>query len=369
MYGGIVWLQNNYMDSKWLNGAREGANERVRTRDFNKELTKKQHYQWIMYPKLSFSHCVKYGDTIFLKNNYVKPRWLSGYRGGERGTLTRDLFSTSENPKKYEWIVKSAPGEGDLELQNIKQDIAHGKCVKNHSVIFLQNKYRSYAWLTGTRNSKNENVRTWNYYGNDHDNGMQKTYGWIVTKNTPEQTGSRTHGVKCGTLDTVGSWQQDLFTNADQFEYTFQVAVMEGSETASSETITESWEKTVTSSVSAGLSFKAGSAGASKKVSSTLAGSVEKQVSSAFMKTRTETTTMRYTFEKGGSIWQFVVDVNDICKQNVAVRTGSIVRTEFGQEPCCLPGDFKHPNNPHGPCREGPCTCSADVCKGEGTKS
>merc|ERR1739844_215673 len=67
--------------------------------------------------------CVKHDERIYLQNNFMDSRWLNGSRGkGNEGVLTRDhLRSTYEREtvaRVYQWTVKKDSGDGRAK-QNI----------------------------------------------------------------------------------------------------------------------------------------------------------------------------------------------------------------------------------------------------------
>lgn len=81
-YGDKINLKNNFVDARWLSGARSSANNDVKTMDPNSgnEQDSIGTYQWTVLRGASTigSGCVEYGGTVYLKNNYVEDRWLTG---------------------------------------------------------------------------------------------------------------------------------------------------------------------------------------------------------------------------------------------------------------------------------------------------
>jgi len=126
-YGDYVYLQVMNVNSRWLSGARNSGNEGVITRNLlgnDHELgPSEKTYQWLIQSMpdgndVKSGTCLKYGDKIFLKNEFITNRWLTGGRtGGNEVVETRNLLVNDYERYglSYQWIVRKLRGDGGRE--------------------------------------------------------------------------------------------------------------------------------------------------------------------------------------------------------------------------------------------------------------
>jgi len=117
-YGDRVFLQISNQDNKWLRGGLGGHTFGVLTHDMRGQLNSIE-FQWIIRKRCGDGvgcngdrtraekedgQCLKYNDVVYLQNNSLDNRWLTGGRGdGNKKVLTGD---TSEgNFWAYQWKV------------------------------------------------------------------------------------------------------------------------------------------------------------------------------------------------------------------------------------------------------------------------
>jgi len=199
-YGDKVFLQNDWMDNRWLSGSRSGGNEGVVTRDHLRSTYERvsvaNTYKWIVrstpgdgdrdYVDPKAGSCLAYGDTIYLQNNWMDDRWLSGSRSsGNEGVITRDhLRSYYEEvtvADTYAWIVRSCQGSGYRNYQCSRK----GECVEDGDLLFLQNEWIDHRWLNGSRSSGNEGVKTRDKLASFYERStVAPVYNWII-RTTP----------------------------------------------------------------------------------------------------------------------------------------------------------------------------------------
>jgi len=190
-----VFLQNNWMDNSWLSGSR-GSGDGVVTGnhlDGGSEQTKnKATYQWQVRSDAGdgsrgsadskAAKCVQYGDVVFLQNNWMDNRWLSGSRSSEgNGVATRNHLDggNEENDVKttYQWQVRSNAGDGSHGPRG-SADPKATQCVQYGDIVFLQNRWMDNRWLSGSRGS-GDGVGTWNHLdGGYEENNVKTTYQW-----------------------------------------------------------------------------------------------------------------------------------------------------------------------------------------------
>ena len=203
-YGDEIVFQNAKRSDRWLSGARANGNGGVITRDrfgsSYEEVTAARTYKWtirstsgngqVTFEDPKAGACLKYGDIIYLQNNFMNNRWLTGSRdNGNENVKTLDhLRSNYEQntvARTYEWIVRSNLGSGAL-TQKKNKDSAFGQCVQERDQIFLQNNFQKRRWLSGARGNDSEGVITRNRRKNKKEKKrkFRKTYKWTVRKAT-----------------------------------------------------------------------------------------------------------------------------------------------------------------------------------------
>ena len=83
--------------------------------------------------------CIKYGDVIYLSNNYNPDYWLTGSRGTNNlGVGTRDYWASEEEQAAtttYQWMILTEEGNGSTT--DGSNGTGYGSCVYNNAVIYL----------------------------------------------------------------------------------------------------------------------------------------------------------------------------------------------------------------------------------------
>lgn len=195
MYDDVIYLQNGGMDHRWLSGCRSSGNIEVITRNakMNQYESKSsiKTYQWKIKSCLDHtcgdsdpksSSFMKYGDIIYLESKCGLKSWLSGSRtAGNKVVRTYDYFNNTDNFYKsakasahYQCIVRSYPAMENGFLPYTNDDSAHGLCVKNSGLLFLQNAGIDSRWLTGARRAGNEDVETRDYFSTENSSYESK---------------------------------------------------------------------------------------------------------------------------------------------------------------------------------------------------
>ena len=133
-YGDIIYLQVKHLDYRWLTGSRGSGNAHVLTRNhlgstYESSAHITRTYQWIVRSNAgtgprsftgnadpAYGHCVQDLEKLFLQNNFMDERWLSGGRGVEnKNVITRNMFRNTyetNNALTYTWTVRKTPGDG-----------------------------------------------------------------------------------------------------------------------------------------------------------------------------------------------------------------------------------------------------------------
>jgi len=150
-------------------------------------------------------------------------------------------------------------------------------------------------------------------------------------------------GLGCSwVLSTFGNWRRITYSNGPS-ELTFKYGMSRDYE----QTDSKEWGASVTASVEAG--FEAGPVSASVSVSGTVSQNQGQTFSSTFG--MSEESSVTYKFNRGGSIFQWVFDINDECGSNTANNNAFVITPGDFAPPCCLPGFAAEPDLQHGPCR------------------
>lgn len=191
-YGDEVFLlQNDYMDSRWLTGGRKSGNTRVSTRVVDERNSKVNTFIWTVRSNYQITdpkrgQCLKYGDTIYLQVNSRDDRWLTGARDkGNEAVRTRNVLDELKVVNTYQCVVRSNTGTGMLDRAG--SDPGHGGCSSDLSRVFLQNKGHDFRWLSGSRNSGNNEVGTFNCLKNKDEKGTNVATNLSFAKITPVQ--------------------------------------------------------------------------------------------------------------------------------------------------------------------------------------
>lgn len=370
-YGDQVYVQDFFMDSRWLRGSGGEKNEVVVTRSQLKDDYERQHlelYQWKLQSTQGANaqslndpkngNCIKYGD-VFYFHQPSSNMWMSGGRSdGNEGVVTRhywdDSYEQSLNAY-YQWKVLSKAGTGTRGV-----DPATGTCIEDLSLVFFENMGMDGRWLSGARGSGNELVITRNMFGSDYEyDTVLSTYQWIVRKD--EGTGSTGGALRCAAVPdaSIGRWVPVKYSNGDQ-----TVTYQEGTTRTQTEgiTTTSSWQTSIQESITAGFSFAGMNAGTSLTVSSQYSHSQQQSVSNAVSQTETQTFSTSFG---PGQVWQFQYQTKDICYSDAwdIMTTDLVLTPNRDNEPCCLPGYARDNDNQHGPCLDNsPCLCGDAIC-------
>ena len=159
----------------------------------------------------------------------------------------------------------------------------------------------------------------------------------------------------CTVTSASGEWKVHSSTNAASSK----ISYTEGTTRKSADKADDSWSSEVSRSVSYGFNFLGAYAGV--EVTGSKASESSNTVSSSIQKSVTETHTV--TFDRGGTIWQFEYDIEDLCGGANIKTTDFVLTSGRARPPCCLPGYALEYENAHGPCVEdSPCVCEASVC-------
>lgn len=391
-YGEKLHFQVMSRDNRWLSGGRSGRGE-VITRDKlqdDYELSDNVRitYEWIVHSNPNTivneeeeeeerdGHCVRYGDKIYLKVNTNSPAWLAGINApllsatGET-VKTLNVFQSDQQAQlaKYQWIVRSNLGSGVRDDAQTS-DAAFGECVQAKSVVFLQNNHQDNRWLSGGRGSGNEEVVTRNALESDYEvNDAPTTYQWMVRRSSG--SGIRGQGFYCSAVSASGNWVpidgSSVSTAAlrtQTVRFTQGLASRDESSGAAEWTPSESWERSILTSVTGGFRFGTDGLDVTWLEGAELSSSVQSALDAD------PTIPQSTPVAASGQAWQFVYTIRDICDPDWELRTNDIVvTTSVNEQPCCLPGFELDPNQAHGPCRRlSPCQCGASVCELEEIK-
>jgi len=113
--------------------------------------------------------------------NHLNNRWLTGGRGtGNIGINTRNYldgdYEQQKSTSTYQWTVRSESGDGRRE----DLDPLAGRPVFYSDTIFLQVNNLNNRWLTGGRDSGNNNVYTKNYLDGGYEQKSTTAYQWTI---------------------------------------------------------------------------------------------------------------------------------------------------------------------------------------------
>lgn len=218
-----------YIDSRWLTGGRKSGNTRVSTRVVDERNSKVNTFIWTVRSNYQITdpkrgQCLKYGDTIYLQVNSRDDRWLTGARDkGNEAVRTRNVLDELKVVNTYQCVVRSNTGTGMLDRAG--SDSGHGGCSSDLSRVFLQNKGHDYRWLSGSRNSGNNEVGTFNCLKNKDEKGTNVgTYKFIIRKNSPG-TGTRTDALQCDYFHPKGKWIAIKYDRSAIVKLDFEITV------------------------------------------------------------------------------------------------------------------------------------------------
>merc|ERR1712038_509925 len=131
----------------------------------------------------------------------------------------------------------------------------------------------------------------------------------------------------------------------------------------------ESWEKNVYKSISAGFYFQEASSETSSSQNKKAVNYIHSTIIARDIENRNlmNNPAERKVVQKDGDScvpWQFVLDITDACVPSWELRTGIINCTSsIDEKPCCLPGFELRSGSIHGPCKlNSPCICSDEIC-------
>ena len=205
-YGEGLNLRVTSLSNRWLTGARDKkSNERAGDKVYSQNMyhgafsNSQETFKWILRsnagngqanhplnvdPKAS--ECVRYGDLVYLQVMDVNDnlRWLSGGRTkGNDVVRAYNMLARGEgSPERggdgsYKWTVRSTPGSGPRGFI----DPRNGQCVSLNDMVYFQVNNLDNRWLTGGRDSGNENVWTRDGTGDPSWTGGP-SYLWEIQK-------------------------------------------------------------------------------------------------------------------------------------------------------------------------------------------
>mmetsp|Transcript_25354 Transcript_25354/g.60000 ORF Transcript_25354/g.60000 Transcript_25354/m.60000 type:complete len:165 (+) Transcript_25354:71-565(+) len=132
--------------------------------------------------------CVKYGDILYLRMLEDAERFsLNGSRSTGNQNVHAYAYELS-NDSTYRWVIRSNEGNGLIDDNT--SDPAHGSCIHQNAVVYLQNKAMENRFLTGARSTQNNQVLTHNP-SISSENGKDMSYKWIIS--TKLSNGSRSY--------------------------------------------------------------------------------------------------------------------------------------------------------------------------------
>jgi hypothetical protein len=304
-----------------------------------------------------YGQCVKYGDTLYVSN---------GSTGGWYWTVNDQGSIYSGNGQLF--TVRSNQGNG-LTNEKLNVDPLYGYCVQEDAVVYIQQMEQNGLWvgMNGPLNYFDAGYLVASASATISTPQVQNPM-WILSSTLSD--GSTSYGVACPGVpqSTTGHWQiiQGSANSSGQ-----KITVTTGTTTTTSSSITQtaSWQASITAEASAGFSFAGASASTKVSVSAQYGEKQSSSISKAVAITNTVSTEQDFP---SGQVWQFVYGTQDACDTsgfNILVEEFALT-SGSDQYPCCLPGLFEDPSNPHGPCQQDtPCACDADICSGSSTGS
>lgn len=313
LYGTAIAIENQYPSSpKW-------ALERNVTPQFTTDFGRIDNLaaMWKLRPRWpSPDGYVNYGDEVLLENQFAGLQLLERY--------SIPAFTTDPGRVRIGaavWKIRSYPGN-----QSGKVDC--------NSEVLLENQYPG-LWLL-----------------------QRNTIPDFTTDPARVSSGAARWKLRpvCGAMQVGGSWVPGQFFHSSAGVTT---TIRIGVKNLNSITDTETWERSLSTSVTAGYSAFGVFAEVTVTGSFTSGGSTA--VTRAFEQDWCKETTISPTVS--GLLWQFTFDAWSPCGQS-PVDTDSYVITERQDKPpCCPPGLFADADTPHGPCIERSlCMCDDAVC-------
>lgn len=126
-YGDKFYLKNENHERRWLSGSRSHLNQAVITEahaDSYSRNTVGAAYRWMVRSNLGrgsrsgeddsmFGKCVQDFATVYIQNDFMENRWLSGNRSGDSRVLTLNQLSSSyeQTPniaETYVWSMRTS---------------------------------------------------------------------------------------------------------------------------------------------------------------------------------------------------------------------------------------------------------------------
>jgi len=297
----------------------------VFTRDFGQMTTLAG--VWELRPRFfSEDGHVNYGDEVVIENQYAG-----------RFLLERNPFSDGEpvfttNPERIRtlyavWKIRSYPGN------------LSGK-VDCNSEVLLENQF-SDGWLLGRNMTP--------IFTTDRASVIDGHARWKLRP-------------VCGSMRVSGLWvpRQFFHSPAGVTKTTIRVGVKD----RNSISHTETWEASLSASVTAG--YDAGVIAqpqVSVQVTGLYAWGGSSAVARALEQEWSNETTISPTVS--GLLWQFSFYASSPCGDSTVDTDSYVVTESEDNKPCCPPGLFADADKPHGPCIERSlCMCDKEVCSG-----
>lgn len=295
--------------------------------------------------------CVKYGDEVYIEN----------IASGTDGVLANTLepspgeFFLATGADDYKWILRSNPGSGIFDVET---DPAFGLCIGELDGIYIQSREEFNRWVKGRsyligQAPPDVYARALNF--NEESDAERTKYRWI-----PRRDQAFTSPVNCAARDVIkGYWKPVRFISIPE---TVTVTVTETRTEEIETTQLDAWSASVEATVNQGWNLFGQAGGISVTVGAEFTGSLSETARSIV--TQTTSTTVTRDFEPG-VIWQFTLEMRDVCDPSWEIAMDAIAPTDNGNEPpCCLPGFFADNTNFHGPCvQDSPCSCSDEICQ------
>lgn len=340
-------------------------------------------------PKIG--QCLKYDDVVFIKKGIYDSvqGWLGYDSNNDKVSLFDKQVFMNQLDKKQQsrWIVRNAPHSDDHSNGFTDKDNQH--CVQTNGKIYLQNQVHPSIWLLGGNGNFGNNVLTSNIHNDISNEIAMKSYQWIVRNNITDES----EGFDCGAVsgEVYGKWIHLSPTTSSrgggedgksQVIVEYSQGIVGRDSPFLSWKQSESWEKNVYESISAGFYFQVASSAIETSISqkeeavnyihsTMIAKNIEERGDLTNNPARLVEQEMVQKFSRDSSCvpWQFILEMTDACVPSWELRTGRIYCTDSVDEPpCCLPGFELHSGSLHGPCTlNSPCMCSDEICNPDST--
>jgi hypothetical protein len=299
-------------------------------------------------PDPKAGECVKYGDLVYIQHPDTG-------RFMQRGSSNfySAAFLRTDGAEKM--LLRSNPGNGVFDSE--QTDPAFGLCIGELDVIYIQYTEESNRWLKGRPLPTPPFLRV-GVFANFNVDSEKQNYRWILRRDTTFAA-----AISCPVRNVLqGYWKNERFVgNEEELTITYESTRQQEIST----TETTEWGVSVEATVQQSWNFLGQEGGVSLTVGGNYARSTAKMARDIVIQTEKREVTQ--TFQRG-VIWQFVLELQDLCKSGWEFPFNTLVQTDNTAEPpCCLPGEFLDNNNYYGPCIDPDrCLCSDEVCQRSG---